>query len=82
MPLYRFPQSFFSRWIRAITVTWAANDVLNKPFRIRDLYERLRRVVSADGVDAGERSGRESARKDATMNSALNVTCWELNQEW
>ena len=39
------------------------NDVLIKPFRIRDLYERLRRVVSPDCVDAGERSGRESAPK-------------------
>jgi DNA-binding response OmpR family regulator len=30
------------------------NDVLIKPFRIRDLYERLRLVVSPDSFDAGE----------------------------
>ena len=33
------------------------NDVLIKPFRIRDLYEKLRLVVSPDCFDAGERSG-------------------------
>ena len=34
------------------------NDVLIKPFRIRDLYESLRLVVSSDCFDAGERSWR------------------------
>jgi len=49
------------------------NDVLIKPFRIRDLYEKLRLVVSPDSFDAGEPSG-------GSTGVSLEIECHERMQ--